>query len=114
MPDSSDAELALNLADTNITITLLDEAREGVPLCNRFFRDFLHQGQPEAARVTVRAMGKENCGFPLKARDRRVFEQLLPTKEMSADLMTKVLDDETFERHRDFIMNRAAAPAAHG
>ena len=82
MPDSSDAELALNLADTNITITLLDEAREGVPLCNRFFRDFLHQGQPEAARVTVRAMGKENCGFPLKARDRRVFEQLLPTKEM--------------------------------
>ena len=29
-------------------------------------------------------------------------------------LMTKVLDDETFERHRDFIMNRKAAPAASG
>ena len=35
---------------------------------------------------------------------------LVPTKEMSADMMTKVLDDDTFERHRDFIMNRKAAP----
>ena len=34
---------------------------------------------------------------------------LVPTDEMEADLFTKALDDATFTRHRDTVMNRAAA-----
>ena len=33
---------------------------------------------------------------------------LVPTKEMEADMLTKPLDDATFERHRDTVMNTAA------
>ena len=32
----------------------------------------------------------------------------VPTKEMEADMLTKPLDDATFERHRDTVMNTAA------
>ena len=39
---------------------------------------------------------------------------LVPTKEMSADLFTKALDEETFTRHRDDVMNaKAATTCAH-
>ena len=33
---------------------------------------------------------------------------LVPTKDMRADMLTKSLDDETFARHRDTIMNTGA------
>ena len=33
---------------------------------------------------------------------------LIPTAEMAADMMTKALDDKTFERHRSEIMNLKA------
>ena len=33
---------------------------------------------------------------------------LVPTKDMRADMLTKPLDDETFARHRDTIMNTGA------
>ena len=33
----------------------------------------------------------------------------VPTKDMSADVLTKPLDDETFKRHCDTIMNTVAA-----
>ena len=35
----------------------------------------------------------------------------IPTKEMPADILTKALDDPTFERHRATLMNLAAAGA---
>ena len=39
-----------------------------------------------------------------------VHLKLIPTKEMSADMLTKALDDETFHRHRASVMNLAADP----
>ena len=36
--------------------------------------------------------------------------ELVPTKDMDADMLTKPLDDQTFERHRASVMNLAAAP----
>ena len=38
-----------------------------------------------------------------------VTVELVPTAEMEADLFTKPLDDATFARHRDTVMNQAAA-----
>ena len=35
----------------------------------------------------------------------KVKLKLIPTKEMSADMFTKALDDETFKRHRTTVMN---------
>ena len=37
--------------------------------------------------------------------------KLVPTKEMSADMLTKALDTETFTKHRRDVMNLACAPA---
>ena len=37
---------------------------------------------------------------------------LVPTKDMDADMFTKSLDDATFERHRDSVMNLSAAGGA--
>lgn len=75
----------MSLANTNITITLLDQAKEGAPFCDLYFRDFFYQDHSEAARVKVSVSGKGNNGFPLSAREQeRVFEQLLPPKEVAA------------------------------
>ena len=38
----------------------------------------------------------------------KVKLKLIPTKEMSADMFTKALDDETFKRHRTTVMNGTA------
>ena len=102
-PDNSSVELSLSLANTNITITLLDQAREGAQLCNHFFRDFLHQDLPEAARVKVNALGKGNNGFPSKARDRRVFEELLPAKEVFPWLRDTLKHTGDFPIHKKII-----------
>ena len=36
----------------------------------------------------------------------------LETSENTADLFTKVLDTQTFQRHRDTVYNTAARPAS--
>ena len=41
----------------------------------------------------------------------KVRTVLVPTKDMRADMLTKPLDDETFARHRDTIMNTGALAA---
>ena len=41
-------------------------------------------------------------------REGKVRLVLVPTAEMSADMLTKPLDDATFRRHRDFVMNAGA------
>ena len=43
--------------------------------------------------------------------DHLVRTILVPTKDMRADMLTKPLDDETFARHRDTIMNTGALAA---
>ena len=40
----------------------------------------------------------------------RIKLTLIPTKEMDADMLTKALDDATFKRHRDTVMNLRAMP----
>ena len=35
---------------------------------------------------------------------------LVPTEDMTADLLTKPLSDAVFKKHRDEIMNLAVAP----
>ena len=32
--------------------------------------------------------------------------ELVPTKDNASDMLTKALDEHTFARHRDTIMNR--------
>ena len=39
---------------------------------------------------------------------------LIPTADMCADMMTKSLDDATFRRHRDRIMNVGASSRITG
>ena len=104
MHDSSYVEFALNLAGTNIAITLLDKAREGAPLCSHFFRDVLHQGHPEAARVKVIAPEKGNNGFPLNAGDQeQVFEQLLPPKKVAEWLRDTLKHTGDFPIHEKTV-----------
>ena len=36
----------------------------------------------------------------------KVKVELVPTKDNASDMLTKALDEQTFARHRDTIMNR--------
>lgn len=47
-------------------------------------------------------------------REGKVRLVLVPTAEMYADMLTKPLDDATFRKHRDFIMNAGAMSGITG
>jgi len=97
-------ELGLNLANTNITITLLDQAQDGARFCNAFFREFFHQNQATVASVEVSTLGRARNGFPLKTRDQnRVLEQLLPPKETAAWLRNTLNHTGDFPIHEKLI-----------
>ena len=58
--------------------------------------------------------GAKELGEPFIMRELRhqgrIKLTLIPTKEMDADVLTKALDDATFKRHRDTVMNLRAMP----
>jgi len=78
-------ELTVNLAGTNITITLLGEAKSALPLCNQFFRDFLQPGRRGDAEIKVSILRKPNGSFPaLSKTGKPIYEQRLPTRDVAA------------------------------
>ncbi len=97
-------ELSLSLSGTHITITLLGQAKEGGRFCDLYFRDFFCPDPSEAARVEVSVSGKGNNGLPLNDRDqKRVFEQLLPTKKVVAWLRDTISHPGDFPLHEKTI-----------
>jgi len=78
-------ELTVKLAETNVTISLLGQAKKAIPLCNLYFRHFLHPDQKGDAEVVVSVLKKSNAGFPLREKaGSSIFEQLLPTEDVAA------------------------------
>lgn len=76
-------EMTVSLAGIDITMTFLDQAKEAIPLCNQFFRDFQSSGEIGDAEIRVNISTNTNDGFPFRAEERNlVFERLLPIREV--------------------------------
>ena len=57
-----------------------------------------------ARRERPRCCWGQNLAAP--AEFEAVKVELVPTKDNASDMLTKALDEHTFARHRDTIMNR--------
>lgn len=78
-------ELMVNLAETNLTIGFLGQAKKAIPLCNQFLRGFVRPGKTGGPRIEVSILRKTNDRFPLRGKaGSPIFEQLLPTEDVAA------------------------------
>jgi hypothetical protein len=96
-------EMTLNLAENNINISFLGQAKKAIPLCQYYFSDFLHLELNNGARIKVSILSNNHREFPFRSSiGYPVIEQLLPAQEVAAWL------SHIPEYGQDFAVNEAS------
>jgi hypothetical protein len=76
--------LTINLAGTKIDIVLEGQSKKAIPLCNHYFRDFVHPGGGESAAIKISVLEKINHRFAVRATPReQVLGRLLPALDVA-------------------------------
>ncbi|MBW2005696.1 MAG: hypothetical protein JRI72_14065 [Deltaproteobacteria bacterium] len=78
-------ELTVNLAGTNVTISLLDQAKKAAPWCSHLFRGFVQPGKSGGPQIDVCILKSSNNRSPIREKaGSPIFERLLPTDDVAA------------------------------
>jgi hypothetical protein len=76
-------ELTVNLAGTKIDIIFADRSNNAIPLCNQYFRNFIHPDRGKSAAVKISVLEKANSRLPVQETGGEpIFEQLLSTPDV--------------------------------
>jgi hypothetical protein len=77
-------ELTINLAGKKIVITFTDRSKKAIPLCNHYFRGFIHPGRGKSAAIKVSVIEKTNHRFALQATPReQILGRLFPALDVA-------------------------------
>jgi hypothetical protein len=83
-------ELTINLAGTKFVITFTDQSKKAIPLCNHYFKDFIHPGREKSAAIKVSVLEKTNHRYSVPATPmEQIFGRLLPALDV-AQWLTEV------------------------
>lgn len=76
-------ELTVNLAGTKIGIIFAGRSNNAIPLCNHYFRNFIHPNRGASAAVKISVLEKANGRLPVQETNGEpIFEQLLSTPDV--------------------------------
>jgi len=97
-------KLAIRIADTTISITFLGEAERAVPLCEQYFRGFLHPAEIADAEIKVSILKNAN-GYSTRGgkAGNPHFEQQLISREVFAWLSRSPDYEEGFPENEATI-----------